>query len=377
MDDGLAKKLIDKLSDLTEYNISIIDENGKVVASKMEEHIGAFHETAFGIIKGKADSITVDISDPDTGVKEGIYMALYVNKCKTGVVGINGDPKKIRSVAGIIRLSIETMLEFELYRNNNMRKFTVKERFMRTLFYSDDFERQDLEQYFTELKLNQHLVRIPVLIQISDSSTHAVPITKQLEGSSLFSKEDFIGITNDGTIVLFKSISCHITTVMQDYKYILGEYLTCFFNYARVCGLSYSLYIGPMENDIMQYRQAYLYCRWLQKNIGKTGTYYFYDYLVKYLESMASQQEYNAMFLYFKQGLGQKFIDNYIEIMAALIEKDYNLAKASDILHIHKNTLIYRLDKIREILNMNPLTSNSEREFMECFYFYLIRSNGI
>ena len=92
---------------------------------------------------------------------------------------------------------------------------------------------------------------------------------------------------------------------------------------------------------------------------------------------MASQQEYNAMFLYFKQGLGQKFIDNYIEIMAALIEKDYNLAKASDILHIHKNTLIYRLDKIREILNMNPLTSNSEREFMECFYFYLIRSNGI
>ena len=38
-------------------------------------------------------------------------------------------------------------------------------------------------------------------------------------------------------------------------------------------------------------------------------------------------------------------------------------------LHIHKNTLVYRLDKIREVLNMNPLVNNTEREFMECFYY--------
>ena len=42
-------------------------------------------------------------------------------------------------------------------------------------------------------------------------------------------------------------------------------------------------------------------------------------------------------------------------------------------LHVHKNTLVYRLDKIREILNMNPLAKNSDREFMECFYYYLLR----
>ena len=64
---------------------------------------------------------------------------------------------------------------------------------------------------------------------------------------------------------------------------------------------------------------------------------------------------------------------NYMETMGALIDKDYNLSKASTMLHIHKNTLVYRLDKIREALNMNPLLYNVDREFMECFYYYLKR----
>lgn len=316
----------------------------------------------------------VDISNPDTGVKEGIYMAIYENKCKTGVIGVYGNPREVRSVTNVIKLSIEVMLEFDQYKNNHMRKYTVKERFMRTLFYSSDFERSDLERYFQDMGLDMNIARIPVLIEVRDSAAHAAHLSRQLEENPLSSKEDFIGITNEGYLFLLKSIQCDVRTVMQDYKYLLGEYLATVLKYARAGGLESSLYIGPLQNDIMQYRQAFLYCKWMQKNISKPGSYYFYDFIVKYLESMASQNEYNTMFLYLKQELGQKFIDNYVEIMAALIEKDYNLVKASTSLHVHKNTLIYRLDKIREILDMNPLTSNSEREFMECFYFYLNRS---
>ena len=51
----------------------------------------------------------------------------------------------------------------------------------------------------------------------------------------------------------------------------------------------------------------------------------------------------------------------------------YSLSKAGEYLHVHKNTLVYRLNKIREQLNMNPLSSNTDREFMECFYYYLKR----
>jgi len=95
--------------------------------------------------------------------------------------------------------------------------------------------------------------------------------------------------------------------------------------------------------------------------------------MIRYMESRVPVSEFNAIFYMLKKELGKKFTDNYTETMEALIEKDYNLAKAGNMLHIHKNTLVYRLDKIREVLNMNPLVNNTEREFMECFYYYLIR----
>ena len=376
MDQILANKLLDKISNLTEYNISIIDESGKVLASKIKEHIGVFHEIGFEIMKGTMDSITVEISNPEIGVKEGMYLAVYLNKHKVGVVGINGDPHNIRPVAEMIRFSIETMLEFETYKNNHMRKYTAKERFMRTILYNDDFDRQTLEAIFSETGLKQDIIRVPVLIQLSHPAVHLSAAAEQLRNSSLFQREDFLEITNESCIFLLKSIYCDKKNMMQDYKYLLGEYLSCVLNYARNADLEQRIYVGPIQNDIIQYRQAYLYCRWMQHNINKPGSHYFYDYIVKYLESMASQNEYNAIFSYFKQELGQKFIDNYIEITSALIEKDFNLTKASELLHIHKNTLIYRLDKIREVLNMNPLSNNSEREFMECFYFYLVRNKS-
>lgn len=376
MDYALANRMIEMLSGLTNYNISIIDENGKVIASKIKAHIGAFHETAFEIIKGTMDTITVNTSDPESGIEEGVYMALYVNKCKTGVIGVYGNPREVMSITSIIKMSLEVMLEFELYKSNNMRKYTIHERFMRTIFYSNDFERSDLEKYLKDMNMDEHAARLPVLLEVSSSPSHISEITKILKNNPLASRQDLIGITNENDIFLLKSIQCDVKTIMQDYKYLLGEYLSATLNSLRTDNLPYRIYIGPIQNDIMQYRQAFLYCKWMQKNINKSGSYYFYDYIVKYLESMASQNEYNSIFLYLKQELGPKFINTYVEIMGALIENDYNLTKTGASLHIRKNTLVYHLNKIREILNMNPLASNPEREFMECFYFYLNRNHG-
>lgn len=52
MDSVLAGKLIERISNFTDYNVNIMDENGILVASRMKERIGSFHEVAFDIING-------------------------------------------------------------------------------------------------------------------------------------------------------------------------------------------------------------------------------------------------------------------------------------------------------------------------------------
>ncbi len=370
MDTLLANKLFDSIAGLTKYNLSIIDEYGKILASKSGELIGIFHETAFHLIKSHQEIVIIDRDDPESGIRESVYMVLFVKRHRVGVIGVYGNAQEVLPVIRVMKHSLEVMLEFELYKKNVSRKYTAKERVLKILF-SDDYEYSDLEQAIKDTSLDKKIPRIPVLIEIEDPFRHSSQLCRQIDQGTDASRQDLAGITNDGNIFLLKSIHGESNIIMEDYKYILGGYLSHALQYIRSNSLKHSIYVGPIENDIIYYRQAFLYCRWMQNHISQPGSYYFYNYVVKYLEAIASQNEFHAVFSYLKQELGEKFIENYIEVMNALIEKDYNLAKASNALHVHKNTLVYRLDKIRSILSMNPLSSSSEREFMESFYIYL------
>lgn len=377
MDNVLAGTLIDRISKYTDYNVNIMDENGTIVASRMKERIGAFHEVAFEIVNGDEDMVLVEEDHPENGVWAGVNMAIYVHKKKDGVVGVTGDPDQVLPIAKIIKMSVEVMMEYEKLKYANMKKYSLREQLMHLIFYNDNYKREDLARFFQALNLEEDVMRIPVLLEVENGQEHMSSIKTVLDRGDFGSRQSLRETTREGFLFMFLALPGDIKNMMQDYKYLVGEYLSSALRYARDRQLSYNVYVGPVENDIMYYRQAYLDCIWMQKNLrNQTETrksYYFYDCIVQYLESAIPFRDLNAIFQIMKYEFGEKFVDNYMETMGALIAKDYNLSKASTSLHIHKNTLVYRLDKIRETLNMNPLLYNVDREFMECFYYYLKR----
>lgn len=377
MDNVLAGTLIDRISNFTDYNVNIMDENGTIVASRMKERIGTFHEVAFEIVKGDEDMVLVEEDNPENGVRAGVNMAIYVHKKKDGVVGVTGNPAQVLPIAKIIKMSVEVMMEYEKFKYESMKKYSMREQLMQLIFYNDNYKREDIGKFFKALNLEEDVMRIPILLEIENGQDHMSSIKTALDRGDFNSRQSLRETTREGFLFMFLALPGDTKNMMQDYKYLTGEYLSPALRYMRDHHLAYHVYVGPIENDIMYYRQAYLDCIWMQKNLGSRTengkSYYFYDCIVRYIESMIPFQDLNAVFQILKREFGEKFVDNYMETMEALIDKDYNLAKASAMLHIHKNTLVYRLDKIRETLNMNPLIYNVDREFMECFYYYLKR----
>ena len=376
MDNVLAGKLINRISSYTEYNVNIMDENGIVVASKMKERVGSFHETAYEIVKGDEDMVMVDVDNLENGVKAGVNIAIYMKKKKIGVVGVTGTPEKVLPIAKIIKMSVEVMMEYDMYKSESLKKYNLREQLMHLIFYNENLKREDMSQYFEVLNLSTDILRVPVLLQIENTSQHRDKLKKILEDNPSRSKQDLRDVTREGFLFFLIAVPRgKIGNVMQDYKFLVGEYLSPVLRYAREQHIKYTVYVGPIQDDIIYYRQAYLNCLWMQKNlIGKEDkSFYFYDHMIHYLESMVSPDQYNAIFIMLKKELGTKFVEAYVEVMQVLIENNYNLMNASAELHVHKNTLIYRLDKIREVLNMNPLNDNSDREFMECFFYYLLK----
>jgi len=49
----------------------------------------------------------------------------------------------------------------------------------------------------------------------------------------------------------------------------------------------------------------------------------------------------------------------YVKTLEQYIKDKYNITKAARNLHLHRNTLVYRMDKIREILGL-PLDDEEE-----------------
>ncbi len=165
-----AERLIDKLSQFTEYNINVMDEDGIIIASRMKERVGTFHEVAFQLMKGDEDSGSLLRRTLDKGVKCGVNMVVHVNKRKEGVVGFLAIHVRLCRLRKIVKMSVELMLEYESYKFESLRKYNLKEQLVHLILYSDDFVREDLTKYIVALNLEEEMVRVPILIECKDSA---------------------------------------------------------------------------------------------------------------------------------------------------------------------------------------------------------------
>lgn len=373
----LAKRLIERITRYTEYNVNIMDEKGIIIASKNTSRIGTFHEVALQIIQGKKDIIRVDNEDTQFGVKKGVNMAIYYRKKKEGVVGVTGDPEEVMPIALIIRMAVEVMLEYELFKYEKMQRRNLKEQLLNIILYKGDLQKSDWERLNQQLHLEENLIRIPVLIHIDGDINFCEHVLNILRSSSRHSSQDLICLTRDGDILLYKSTECKLIELMKNYKYIVAEALSDGLRYMRSAECSFAIYVGSFQNNFQYYRMGYEHCVWLKQNIVYGESSYFYDDSSSYFMSTLPLTELQVAYYTIEKNLGEKFLENFKEIVEALKKSNFNLGDASKLMHVHKNTLVYRLDKIRDTLNVDPIGNNNDREFVNNFYYYLKRKEKL
>ena len=77
------------------------------------------------------------------------------------------------------------------------------------------------------------------------------------------------------------------------------------------------------------------------------------------------------MFEVFAKQYSESFKKLYIEHIGALNENNYSMQESSKRLYIHKNTLAFRLDKIKSQLGLNPIQNARDRELVNYLLYYL------
>ena len=200
----LAKKFIERITQYTEYNVNIMDEKGIIIASKNTSRIGTFHEVALQIIQGDKDTIIVDNENTQFGVKKGVNMAIYYKKRKEGVIGITGDPDEVMPIALVIKMSVEVMLEHELFKYEKMQRRNLKEQLLNIILYNEDLQREDWERFMEPLQLKEDIIRMPVLISIQGGRDLRENVLSAFRNGREHSSQDLICLTRTGTSFYIK-----------------------------------------------------------------------------------------------------------------------------------------------------------------------------
>ena len=370
MEVALAEKFVNKAKNYTQFNINIMNEKGIIVASSNEKRVGSFHEIAYQILNSDKEVIEVEFQDNFQGGRTGINMALIVKKKRIGVLGISGQPDAVRETANVMKMSLETMLEYEEQNKKQYHKQNLRTRFIDGLLYQEEADSEgELSAVSEQLGYSAHLVRIPILM-IPNQICDAYTLLEQIKQASVLLKQDICTVTRDNNIMIYR---CFSPRAYRDYRESVQDLIEkikrC------ICGaqITCKYYIGTFQEKYKYYRAGFLHCRWLRHWCGnmENESFFFYDYVGDYMREKAPVYELNRIYSSVGEEMDEKNRANMIELIEALRRNNYNLNNTSKEMYIHKNTLIFRFNKIKEQYNINPIQNMAGREFLDWLALFL------
>lgn len=367
---ALAKKFIEQVTQYTDYNINIMNDQGVIIASRDPKRVGTFHEVAYYIVTGTEDMVVTSSDDDYPGVKPGINMVINIDGRREGVVGITGSPKEIKPIALITKMAIEAMLKYEKQQAEILRRQNRKEQFAAMLTHEEFSDPKTLRSMARQLNYSETILRVPILCRLCDINPE--PFLELIKSGERHSTEDISFVLDDSHILIFKTMKETDRRFFSDYKYLIADYLRTALKWLREQEKECKFYIGSFQGSFSQYYYAYRHCKWLEETVETESTSaFFYDYAGDYIQKIIPMNELQRMFNIYERELDEEFKREYLEITGALIACNYNLVSAAKKLFMHKNTLLYHYNKIKDVLNVNPIASGQDRIFMEAFYTYL------
>ncbi len=369
----LAQRFIDKtVSDLP-YNVNIMNERGVIIASKDESRIGDFHEVAHGLLTGTMSNGVVREYERYAGTRPGINMFIDYKGSHVGVICVTGKPKTVRSFAGLVKASIEAMLEYELQRIAERRQLNRSADLLQHLLFQENFSSDVARRMAAELGISPTEFMLIAVVQAPPGSdTHKV--LKILSNAEDDGHKDIAIRGRGNNFIVMKSLGEDRNRVFREYRCRLRSYAdsTQRLITGGMATRHAKYFIGSIQREITALRASYEHARYLRlESTDSPDIVFFQDHVHAYFRRHIPSQIYDDIFDIYAKAFSPNERRTVRDTLSALAQTNYNIVRASEVLHVHRNTVATRLSKIKDTLNINPMERACDRELMNEFAYYL------
>lgn len=336
----LATQIVQTVKDVCGQDVNFIDCSGTIFASTDEKRIGTFHEIGQKVAR-TGTPIEVDTNSDYLGTHEGINLPIYHNYALLAVIGITGAPDEVRKYAHlaerITRLLIRERELGAMSKNQADQKHYLIDALTRNDTSNQDYRDHLLEEFKVPLSTIKRILLLQInprynLMNISMLDQIVFPFFKKMN-LSLYDFQypnQYVAIMEEENFAPNKSV---IEEFARNQRGLLNI----------AVGKATTL------SDLnLSYDTSLVAMRSLSDD---KYNYAVFDNLT--LEIVLSVLDNKTKEEYRKKTISA-LDEKDMELLQVYFDEDMSLARTSERMHIHKNTLQYKLNSIHTKSNFNP-----------------------
>lgn len=166
LDHDLAQDIVDRAMAILPCNVNVMDSQGLILGSGEPERINTRHEGAQLVLaNGRIVELDADAARCLKGVQPGVNLPLMLDGRLIGVLGLTGEPQQLRTYGELVRMTAEMLLA--------QRYLQVEQQWRRqrcddllALLLGGSGESPRLVDEAQQLGLKPNLPRIPCLFEL-------------------------------------------------------------------------------------------------------------------------------------------------------------------------------------------------------------------
>lgn len=343
----LAARIVLEVRKLLDEEIIVVNTNGIIIAGTDEKRIGTFHEGALITLEKKQKLIiTEENLHFLKGVKAGINLPIFFQHEVIGVIGITGDPMKVTPFGEIIRKMTELLISENYFTEQFESHYRALESFI-----LDWIQLKEWNDSFVNkarvFNIELNVSRIAAIIQFKQMIK---PLTRD-EWSSIFNylnpmSNDIAARFGNERVLLILDGETNTSRLLIEKKLLdFIHYLEKNFGVIAYAGIGQQV---PSKEIGQSYRHA-------ERALKSTEV----QRKIIFDEDLTFEMIMDELSATTKAEFIQRTIEpiitdkELIDTLKELMNQNHSLKNTAEKLHIHINTLHYRLKKLEEMTGLN------------------------
>ncbi|HEX5430212.1 MAG TPA: helix-turn-helix domain-containing protein [Patescibacteria group bacterium] len=382
----IAENIVNKLSSMLKKKITVSNSRGDVLASSDLSETGKNYEQFRQAVDAKKE---LESAGPatKTSLGEGVVIPINYSDEVVGALFVEDKPENYQHYRQILTTTLELLIHQSMVVDHFPYKDKIKDNFIfgllhRRLAMEDNKVREEADLF--DLNLNRDKVVLIITIEnfwstlfgdklsaSEDEKQTALSAYKKklflslsqffgrLSGCSVayFGSDTFVVLVDELYSMDGREMVDAIRSRSDEFQKIIKEHLGA--EFSKLLIAIGSFYRGK-EGVMLAYEEARRALN-LGLSMGEARTMYHIDDLGMIATLAGGNKKWQDNFV--RRLLMKLLAEEYLlQTVEVFFDKNMSLTQTSKELKIHRNTLLYRLDKIKKVTGLDPRKFNDAME---------------